>query len=39
VGGETIKSHLKAIFLKLEVSGRAEAVARGYELGLISAAS
>ena len=39
VGGETIKNHLKAVFLKLEVSGRAEAVARGYELGLISAAS
>ena len=38
VSGETIKSHLKAVFLKLEVSGRTEAVARGYELGLISVA-
>jgi DNA-binding NarL/FixJ family response regulator len=36
VSGETIKSHLKSIFQKLDVSGRAEAVARGYELGLLS---
>lgn len=37
VSGETIKSHLKAIFQKLGVSGRAEAVSRGYELGLLTA--
>ncbi|MEJ6572601.1 MAG: response regulator transcription factor [Akkermansiaceae bacterium] len=36
VGGETIKSHLKSIFQKLGVSGRAEAVSRGYELGLLN---
>jgi DNA-binding NarL/FixJ family response regulator len=36
VSGETIKSHLKGIFAKLAVAGRAEAVARAYELGLIS---
>lgn len=35
VSGETIKSHLKSIFQKLGVSGRSEAVARGYELGLL----
>lgn len=38
VSGETIKSHLKAIFQKLGASGRAEAVSRGYELGLLTAA-
>jgi DNA-binding NarL/FixJ family response regulator len=37
VSGETIKSHLKAIFQKLGVSCRAEAVSRGYELGLLTA--
>lgn len=37
VSGETIKSHLKAIFQKLGASGRAEAVSRGYELGLLTA--
>lgn len=36
VSGETIKSHLKAIFGKLGVAARAEAVTRGYELGLLS---
>lgn len=36
VSGETIKSHLKSIFQKLGVSGRSEAVARGYELGLLN---
>jgi DNA-binding NarL/FixJ family response regulator len=36
ISGETIKSHLKAIFAKLGVAGRAEAVARAYELGLTS---
>jgi DNA-binding NarL/FixJ family response regulator len=35
VSGETIKSHTKAIFAKLRVAGRAEAVARAYELGLM----
>jgi DNA-binding NarL/FixJ family response regulator len=37
VSGETIKSHLKAVFAKLGVAGRAEAVARAYDLGLLSA--
>nr|MBA3938374.1 response regulator transcription factor [Planctomycetota bacterium] len=36
VSGETIKSHLKAVFSKLGVAGRAEAVARAYDLGLLS---
>lgn len=36
VSGETIKSHLKSIFQKLGVSGRSEAVARSYELGLLN---
>lgn len=36
VSAETIKSHLKAIFSKLEVGGRTEAVTRAYELGLLS---
>lgn len=36
VSGETIKSHTKAIFAKLHVAGRAEAVARAYELGLMA---
>jgi DNA-binding NarL/FixJ family response regulator len=35
ISGETVKSHIKAIFHKLEVADRAEAVARAYELGLI----
>lgn len=35
VSPETVKSHVKAILAKLEVSGRTEAVARGYELGLL----
>lgn len=36
ISGETIKSHLKSIFHKLDVSDRSEAVSRGYELGLLS---
>ena len=36
VSEHTIKSHLKAIFGKLGVADRAEAVARAYELGLMS---
>lgn len=35
ISGETVKSHIKAIFHKLGVADRAEAVARAYELGLI----
>ena len=35
ISGETVKSHIKAIFQKLGVADRAEAVARAYELGLI----
>lgn len=36
VSEHTIKSHLKSIFSKLGVVDRAEAVARAYELGLVS---
>jgi DNA-binding NarL/FixJ family response regulator len=36
IGSETVKSHIKSIFNKLEVVDRAEAIARGYELGLLS---
>lgn len=32
----TVKAHLKVIFAKLGCSGRAEAVTRGFELGLLS---
>lgn len=35
VSEHTIKSHLKAVFGKLGVADRAEAVARAYELGLV----
>ena len=35
VSPETVKSHVKAILAKLKVSGRTEAVARGFELGLL----
>jgi DNA-binding NarL/FixJ family response regulator len=37
ISGETVKSHIKAIFHKLEVADRAEAVARAYDLGLLGA--
>jgi DNA-binding NarL/FixJ family response regulator len=33
---KTIKNHLNAIFQKLEVSNRTEAVVKGIEMGLIS---
>jgi DNA-binding NarL/FixJ family response regulator len=36
IGTETVKSHVKSIFHKLEVTDRAEAVARAYELGLLT---
>jgi len=36
ISEQTIKSHLKAIFSKLGVSDRAEALARAYEQGLMS---
>lgn len=35
VSAETIKSHLKSVFAKLGVTGRTEAVARAFELGLV----
>ena len=35
ISGETVKSHIKAIFHKLGVADRAEAVVRAYELGLL----
>ncbi len=31
----TVKTYVRAVFAKLDVSDRAEAVARGYEMGLI----
>ncbi len=35
ISAETVKSHIKAIFHKLGVADRAEAVVRAYELGLL----
>jgi two-component system NarL family response regulator len=37
IAPETVKSHMKSIYTKLDVSGSAEAVGRGYELGLLRA--
>jgi DNA-binding NarL/FixJ family response regulator len=36
ISPETVKSHVKAIFHKLDATGRAEAISRAYELGLLS---
>jgi LuxR family maltose regulon positive regulatory protein len=36
VSVNTVKTHLKAIYRKLDVPGRREAVARARELGLMS---
>ena len=35
IGEYTVKAHLKAIFTKLDAAGRAEAVTRGFELGIL----
>jgi DNA-binding NarL/FixJ family response regulator len=37
ISAETVKSHIKAILQKLGATDRAEAIARAYELGLLSA--
>ncbi|MEX1048455.1 MAG: response regulator transcription factor [Akkermansiaceae bacterium] len=37
ISAETVKSHIKAIFHKLGVTDRAEAIARAYDFGLLSA--
>lgn len=36
ISTETVKSHVKAIYHKLDASGRAEAISRAYDLGLLS---
>ncbi|MEY3896940.1 MAG: hypothetical protein RLZZ214_2461 [Verrucomicrobiota bacterium] len=36
ISPETVKSHVKAIFHKLDATGRAEAISRAYEFGLLS---
>lgn len=36
ISSETVKSHVKAILHKLDVTGRAEAISRAYEIGLLS---
>ena len=35
VSVNTVKTYVRTVFAKLDVSDRAEAVARGYEMGLI----
>jgi DNA-binding NarL/FixJ family response regulator len=36
ISEHTVKNHVKAVLAKLESADRAEAVARGFELGLLS---
>jgi LuxR family maltose regulon positive regulatory protein len=36
ISGNTVRSHVKAIYRKLGVNSRAEAVERGRELGLLA---
>ena len=36
IGEYTVKAHVKVIFTKLDASNRSEAVARGFELGILS---
>ncbi|MEK6441415.1 helix-turn-helix domain-containing protein [Pseudonocardia sp. T1-2H] len=36
VGVTTVKSHLQHVYVELDVSGRAAAVARAHRLGLLS---
>jgi DNA-binding NarL/FixJ family response regulator len=36
ISPETVKSHVKAILHKLDATGRAEAISRAYELGLLN---
>jgi DNA-binding NarL/FixJ family response regulator len=36
ISEHTVKNHVKAVLEKLDASDRTEAVARGFELGLLS---